>query len=255
MKYKRVIPVLLIQDGGLVKGTKFKDFKYVGDPINAVKIFNEKEVDEICILDISTTSNHKGPDINMIGEIASEAFMPLSYGGGITSLDQVQKIVNQGVEKVIFNTTIHNNLKLVEETAKRVGSSSTVVCIDVKKKFLGGYSVFINNGTKDIGANPVEYVKKVQDYGAGEIIINSIDKDGTLSGYDLDIIRKISDNVTIPLIALGGGANITHITDALANGADAVAAGAMFVFHGKHRAVLISYLSKNDFEFINRFDI
>ena len=191
MQYKRIIPVLLIQDGGLVKGTRFKDYKYVGDPVNAVRIFNEKEVDEICILDISATSSGKGPDISMIGEIASEAFMPLSYGGGISNLDQVEKIVKQGVEKLIFNTTIHQNISLLEETAKRVGSSSTVVSIDVKKKFLGGYSVCIQNGSKDTGLNPVEYARKVQDHGAGEIIVNSIEKDGTLAGMDLDIIQKI----------------------------------------------------------------
>ena len=252
MIYKRIIPVLLIQDGGLVKGTKFKDYKYVGDPINAVRIFNEKEVDEICILDISATPLKKGPDIDMIGEIASEAFMPLSYGGGITNLDQVEKIVKQGVEKLIFNTTIHNNIQLLEETAKRVGSSSTVVCIDVKKKFLGGYSVYTHNGTKDTGLNPVEYARKVQDHGAGEIIIQSIDRDGTLSGFDVDIIKKISEKVTVPTIACGGAADVHHITDAILHGADAIAAGAMFVFHGKHRAVLISYISKEDINKINK---
>jgi cyclase len=251
MKYKRIIPVLLIQDGGLVKGTKFKDFKYVGDPINAVKIFNEKEVDEICILDISATASGKGPNIAMIGEIASEAFMPLSYGGGITTLEQVEKIVNQGVEKLIFNTTIFNNLQLVEDTAKRVGSSSTVVCIDVKKKFLGGYSVYVQNGKKDTGYNPIDYARRVQDAGAGEIIINNIDKDGTLSGFDIEIIRKISDRVTIPVIASGGCGTTEHIKVALINGADAIAAGAMFVFHGKHRAVLISYLNKEEIKVIN----
>ena len=252
MKYKRIIPVLLIQDGGLVKGTKFKDYKFVGDPINAVKIFNEKEVDEICILDISATASGKGPDIGMIGEIASEAFMPLSYGGGITTLDQVEKIVKQGVEKLIFNTTIYKNLNLLEETSKRIGSSSSVVCIDVKKKFLGGYTVCVNNGTKDTGYNPVEYAKIVQDHGAGEIIVNSIDRDGTLSGLDLEIIKKISQNVSIPVIAAGGAGHYQHIKEALLHGADAVAAGAMFVFHGKHRAVLISYISKEEIININK---
>jgi imidazole glycerol-phosphate synthase subunit HisF len=252
MIYKRIIPVLLIQDGGLVKGTKFKDYKYVGDPINAVKIFNDKEVDEICILDISATKSGKGPDLNLIKEIASEAFMPLSYGGGISSLDQVESIIRQGVEKVIFNSTVVNNYQLVTETAMRIGSSSTVVCIDIKKKFLGGYSVFVQNGTKDLSVSPADYAQKMQDLGAGEIILNNIDKDGTLSGFDLDIISKVSKNVTIPVITAGGCATVEHIKEALKSGADAIAAGAMFVFHGKHRAVLISYLNREEIIDINR---
>jgi imidazole glycerol-phosphate synthase subunit HisF len=243
MSYKRVIPVLLIQEGGLVKGKKFANHKYVGDPINAVRIFNEKEVDEICILDISATASNRGPDLMQIQEIASEAFMPLSYGGGITSVDQVKQIINAGVEKVVFNSTIFNNLSLVTETAKVVGSSSTVVSVDVKKNLFGKYRVYIENGKRDTGKNPAEYVKELESAGAGEIIINSIDKDGTQDGLDTQLIKNVAQAITIPLIACGGAGNIGHIKSALDSGADAVAAGAMFVFYGKHDAVLISYLS------------
>ncbi len=239
---KRVIPVLLIKDGGLVKSIKFKNHKYVGDPINAVKIFNEKEVDEIVILDISASKEKKAPNIKMITEIAGEAFMPLSYGGGISSIEEVKNILYQGVEKVIFNSSAINKPNLITETATRFGSSSTVVSIDVKKNIWGQYKVFGLNGQKNTGIDVVEFAKNMENMGAGEIFLNSIDRDGTFSGYDIPLIRTISDKVTIPVIACGGAKSEVDLAQAINEGnASGVAAGSMFVFQGIHRAVLISY--------------
>jgi len=239
---KRVIPVLLIMDGGLVKSVRFKSHRYVGDPINAVKIFNEKEVDEIIILDISATKDNLTPNIERISEIASEAFMPLSYGGGITTIDQVKKILYQGVEKVIFNSSAIFNENLISETANRFGSSSTVVSIDYKKNFWGKNRVYTNCGKRDTGLDVVAFAKKMSMLGAGEIFLNSIDKDGTYSGYDLPLIQKVSDAVDIPVIACGGAANDVDLASAVNEGhASASAAGSMFVFQGVHKAVLISY--------------
>jgi cyclase len=239
---KRVIPVLLVKDGGLVKSVKFKNHKYVGDPINAVKIFNEKEVDEIVILDISASKEKKVPNIKMIAEIAGEAFMPLSYGGGITSIDEVKNILYQGVEKVIFNSSAINNPSLITDTANRFGSSSTVVSIDVGKNIWGNYKVFGNNGQKNTGLDVIEFAKKMVEMGAGEIFLNSIDRDGTFSGFDIPLIKMISDEITIPVIACGGASDEDDLALAINQGnASGVAAGSMFVFQGIHRAVLISY--------------
>jgi imidazole glycerol-phosphate synthase subunit HisF len=237
----RIIPVLLIKNGGLVKGSKFKDHRYVGDPINAVKIFNEKEVDELVILDISATKEKKMPDITQISEIASEAFMPMAYGGGVTDISQVNQIVYTGMEKVIFNTSAFTKPELIRESAKQIGSSSTVISIDVKKNMWGKYKVFVENGTKDTGKDPVQFAKEMQSLGAGEIILNSIDRDGTFSGFDTELIAQVCKNVVIPVIACGGAGTVDDFSKAHQAGASAVAAGAMFVFHGKHRAVLITY--------------
>jgi cyclase len=239
---KRVIPVLLIKDGGLVKSIKFKNHRYVGDPINAVKIFNEKEVDEIVILDISASKEKKAPNIKMIAEIAGEAFMPLSYGGGITTIAEVKNILYQGVEKVIFNSSAINKPNLITETASRFGSSSTVVSIDVKKNIWGQYKVFGFNGQRNTGIDVVEFAKNMENMGAGEIFLNSIDRDGTFFGFDIPLIKTISDKVTIPVIACGGAKSEVDLAQAINEGnASGVAAGSMFVFQGIHRAVLISY--------------
>ena len=241
MKRIRVIPALLIQQGGLVKSVKFKDHTYVGDPINAVKIFNEKEVDEIVILDISATAERRGPDLVAIGEIASEAFMPLGYGGGITKLSEIKELIRIGVEKVILNTTAFTNPLLVSDGAKYVGSQSIVVSIDVKKNFWGKYRVFVENGKRDTGLDPVEYAKQMASRGAGEFILNSIERDGTFLGYDTDLIQAVSTAVDVPVVALGGASTVENFASAVQYGASAVAAGSMFVFQLPHRAVLISY--------------
>lgn len=241
MKRARVIPVLLIQKGGLVKSVKFKDHKYVGDPINAVKIFNEKEVDEIIILDISATAEKRGPDLDKIKEIASEAFMPLAYGGGITNLDEIKVLIAAGIEKVILNTSAYYLPDLITRGAGYFGSQSIVVSIDIKKNIFANYKVMIENGNKNISSDPVAFAKEMEMAGAGEICIQSIDRDGTFLGYDLLLIKKISEAVNIPVVALGGASSLDDFTNALQNGASAVAAGSMFVFQRAHRAVLISY--------------
>jgi cyclase len=246
MKRIRVIPALLIQKKGLVKSIQFKDHKYVGDPINAVKIFNEKEVDEIVVLDISATSEKRPPDIKQIQEIASEAFMPLGYGGGITTLDEIKTLISAGIEKVILNTSAFYHPELITEAAKYIGSQSIVVSIDVKKNFFGKYKVHINNGTKNTGIDPIEYAKQMEKAGAGELLLNSIEKDGTFGGYDTSLIELISSAVNIPVVAIGGAASVNDFALAVQHGASAVSAGSMFVFQRPHRAVLISYPSQKE---------
>lgn len=241
MKRVRVIPLLLIRKGGLVKSVKFKDYKYVGDPINAVKIFNEKEVDEIVILDISATAEKRTPDIRQVKEIASEAFMPLGYGGGITKLEEIKELITAGVEKVIINTAAFYNPQLISDGAKYVGSQSMVVSIDVKKNTWGKYKVFVRNGSKSTGIDPVEYAKQMEAVGAGELFLNSIERDGTFAGYDSDLIKAVSSNVNIPVVAIGGAGSVNDFALAVQNGASAVSAGSIFVFQQPHRAVLISY--------------
>jgi cyclase len=242
----RVLPALLIQRGGLVKSVRFKDHKYVGDPINAVKIFNEKEVDELAILDISATAEKRAPNIPQIKEIASEAFMPLSYGGGITSLDEIKALIAAGVEKVVLNTTAFTIPGLVEGGARYIGSQSIVVSIDVKKNVFGKYRAYIRNGSKSTGLDPVAFAKQMEQSGAGELILNSIDRDGTFEGFDTELIRQVSSAVNIPVVALGGAATVNDFVQAAQAGASAVAAGSMFVFQRPHRAVLISYPSQSD---------
>lgn len=247
MRRIRVIPVLLIQNGGLVKSVRFKNQKYVGDPINAVKIFNEKEVDEIVILDISATNEKRAPDFNRIAEIAGEAFMPLAYGGGITALDEIKRILYEGAEKVILNTSAIFRPELIHEGAKQFGSQSIVVSIDLKKNLWGKYRVYSHNGTKNTGIDPVDLAKKVVEYGAGELFINSIDRDGTYDGYNLEILKKITSSVDVPVIACGGASDIKDFAKAIkTGGASAVAAGSMFVFQRPHQAVLISYPSQEE---------
>jgi cyclase len=239
---KRIIPVLLIKDGGLVKSIKFKNYRYVGDPINAVKIFNEKEVDEIIILDIDATKEKRSPNFNLIKELASEAFMPLAYGGGITNINEVKEILFLGVEKVIFNKSALVNENLIMETAKRFGSSSTVVSIDVKTNIFNKQYVYSDNGKRNTKMNVIEYAKKVEMLGAGEIFLNSIDRDGTYKGYDLDLIKKVSCSVDIPVVACGGAKDENDLVRAITEGgASASAAGSIFVYSGVHHAVLINY--------------
>ncbi len=245
MRRVRVIPVLLIQNGGLVKSIKFKDYHYVGDPINAVKIFNEKEVDEIIILDISATKEGKSPNIEQIKEITGEAFMPLSYGGGITTLQEVKEILYQGAEKVILNSSALTNLALITEIAEQFGSQSAVVSIDVKKDWRGNYKVYRSNGKKKTSFKPVEFAKSVEAAGAGEIMLTAIDKDGTYEGFDIELIKSVAEAVNIPVVACGGASELNDFTKAInEGGASAVAAGSFFVFQRPLRAVLISYPSQ-----------
>lgn len=242
----RVIPCLLLKNLGLVKTVKFKEPKYVGDPINTVKIFNDKEVDELVFLDITASVENKKPAFKYISQIASECFMPLGYGGGIKTIEDIKTILNLGVEKVVINTHAVENPNLVEQAASIFGSQSIVISLDIKKNIFSQYQVYIFGGRKAIKANPLELVKRMENMGAGEILINSINRDGTMNGYDLDLIRLISGAVKIPVIACGGAGKLQDLGEAVQAGASALAAGSMFVFQGIHRAVLINYPSQSE---------
>jgi cyclase len=199
MKIKRIIPCLLLRNKGLVKTVKFKESTYVGDPINTIKIFNEKEVDEIFFLDIDATNSKREPSYELIQNIASECFMPFAYGGGIQSLQQIEKIIKSGAEKIIVNTMAFLQKNFINEAVSQFGSSTIAVSIDVKKEFIKGNIVYINGGTRSTGKNPVDYAKEIENEGAGEILINSIDRDGTMEGYDIELIKSISQAVRIPV--------------------------------------------------------
>ena len=242
----RVIPSLLLYKGGLVKSVKFKNYKYVGDPINAVKIFNDKEVDEIVVIDISASKEKRLPNIGQITDIASEAFMPMAYGGGITKIEEIKEILFNGVEKVIINKAVHTNPALITEAARLFGSQSIVVSIDVKKSFLGRYKVYTDNGTQKSDFTPEAFAKKAEELGAGEILLNNIDNDGTYSGYDTGLIKMVAEVVSVPVIAIGGAGSVEDFRMAKDSGASAVAAGSMFVFQRPHQAVLISYPSQEE---------
>lgn len=242
----RVIPCLLLKDGGLVKGVRFKDDKYVGDPLNAVRVFNEKEVDELILLDITATVENRAPCVDVIREIASECFMPLAYGGGVSTLEQVRTIFNSGVEKIILNAAAFDSPDLIRKAAEVYGCQSIVVSMDVKKSLFGKYGVFTHRGRKDRNIDPVAHARNVEALGAGEIFLNSIDRDGTGSGYDLTVVERVAGSVNIPVIACGGAGSTAHLREAVASGASAVSAGSMFVYYGKHRAVLITYPSPTE---------
>jgi imidazole glycerol-phosphate synthase subunit HisF len=248
MRRVRVIPTLLLNKGRLVKSIKFKKYAYLGDPINAVKIFNEKEVDEICIIDITATANKTGPNIPHIREIASEAFMPLAYGGGISKVEEVRQLVNAGVEKIILNYNAFHNPQLIRECSQLLGSQSVVGSIDVKKDLWGRERVYLLNGTKNTGLDPLAYAEKLESLGVGEIILNSIDNDGTFGGYDCNLVKKVSAGVSVPVVALGGAGSVADFRKAVQSGASAVSAGSMFVFQRPHRAVLISYPTQLELE-------
>ncbi len=237
----RIIPCLLIKDGGLVKGRSFKKHRYIGDPINAVRIFNDKEVDELVFLDIGANEHDRGPDFNLIKDIASEAFMPFAYGGGVTKIEHIETLFKIGVEKVVINTAYANDLSFIREAARIAGSQSIVASIDVKRSLLGSYKVFTNSGRNVISKKPLELAKELEDAGVGEIIVNSIDNEGSKKGIELKLIELMSKELSIPLVASGGVGHLDHLKSAADAGASAVAVGTFFVFHGKHDAVLITY--------------
>lgn len=243
MLYPRIIPCLLVHNNGLVKTTKFKEAKYVGDPINAVKIFNEKEVDELIVVDIDASVKGVEPNYKMIQNLAIECRMPLCYGGGIKTVEQAQRIFSLGVEKIAISSLAIENPTLITEIAQRVGGQSVVVVIDVKKKLLSNnYEVYIHNGKKGTGIDPVPFAKEIERLGAGEIVINSIDQDGVMKGYDMNLINKIREVISIPLTVMGGAGKIEDIGNVIEqHGIIGVAAGSFFVFKGKYRAVLINY--------------
>jgi cyclase len=243
----RIIPSLLLHDKGLVKTVNFKSPKYVGDPINAVRIFNEKEVDELAFFDIDATVLNNEPDYDLIEKLANQSRMPLCYGGGVKTVEQAQKIFSLGVEKIALSSAAIVTPKLVTQIADRVGSQSVIVVLDIKKKILGGYEIYTHNGKKPTGINPIKFAKELEQLGAGEIIINSIDQDGVMKGYDLNLIDKIAETISIPLTVLGGAGSFADIEKVIEkHGVIGLAAGSLFVFKGPYKAVLINYPTQTE---------
>ena len=239
----RIIPCLLLSEGRLVKTTRFRDPRYVGDPINAVRIFNEKQVDELVVLDIGASVNGTRPDHAAIEEIVTEAFMPVAYGGGITSAEEANRIIQLGVEKVVVNSAAVDRPGLVSEIAERLGTSTLVVSIDAAR-LNDRYEVMTYAGTRTTGRLAKDWAAEVAAAGAGEILLSSIDRDGTREGYDLELVSSVSNSVHIPVVASGGAGSLEDLAGAIRQGgASAAAAGSLFVFHGPHRAVLITYPS------------
>lgn len=246
MRRVRVIPVLSLDGNKLVKTVRFKKPNYIGDPVNAIKIFNDKEVDEIVVLDITASKNGTAPNFRLIEEMAGECFMPLAYGGGIRSLEDAKRLFSLGVEKVIVNTLMDTAPKVIEQISEGYGAQAMVVSLDVRKKLFGGNKAHVNSGQQAIGANPVEAAKRAEQLGAGEIILNHIDHDGTFSGYDLDLLKSITSTVSVPVVSCGGARSLQDFQAAIAQGgASAVAAGSMFVYQGNDtRSILINYPSQ-----------
>jgi imidazole glycerol-phosphate synthase subunit HisF len=243
----RVMPCLLLRDGALVKTVRFKDPGYIGDPINAVRIYNEKEVDELIFLDINATTENRRPPFKVLSEIAGECFMPVAYGGGIRTLPDIRQILSLGIEKVAINTEAIRNADFVRAAADTFGSQSIVVSIDAKKKWLGGYEVYTHGGRKPTGMDPVQVAVQMQVMGAGEILLTSIDREGTYEGYDIDLIKRITSAVTIPVVASGGAGKVQDFATAVkAGGASACATGSMAVYFGRNRAVLINFPSRQE---------
>jgi len=237
----RVIPCLLLRNGGLVKTLKFSDPKYVGDPINAIRIFNDKEVDELMVLDITASKERKEPNYALIEQFASECFMPLSYGGGIRTMEQAQRLFNSGIEKICLQTSVLNDLSLVKNLSDKWGSSSILVSVDVKRNWLGHPKLYAAATGKTLDKKWQDFMLDAVKAGAGEIVLNALDKDGTMKGMDIELINEAAKILSVPLVAVGGAGSLADIKAAVDAGANAVSAGAFFVFQGPHRAVLITY--------------
>lgn len=251
MLRSRIIPALLLNEESLVKTIKFKNPKYIGDPVNTVKIFNELEVDELTILDIGVAEMRSLPNISLLEKIASECFMPLSYGGGINSVSQAKELFSLGFEKIIINTAAVENPNLINELANCFGSQSVIVSVDIKKSFFGKTSVWTRSGTKNAKINPIDWCLEMEKKGAGEILLTSIDQEGTWEGFSNDLIKEIASSVHIPLIAHGGAGSVNHIEKTLkACGASAVALGSMVVYQQKDMGVLVNFPDKT---IINKF--
>jgi cyclase len=242
----RITPCLLIQDGGLVKTVNFSNPKYVGDPLNAVKIFNEKSADELIVLDIDASVMKKEPNYDVIKKLANECRMPLCYGGGVKSVDQFKKIISLGVEKVAISSAAIEDIKLIKRASEVIGNQSVVVVIDLKKKFFSNsYDMYTDNGKNRIKQDAMAFIKEVENNGAGEIVINSIDNDGMMRGYDMDLITSIRESINIPITALGGAGSLEDIKSLIdKHSIIGAAAGSLFVFKGKYKAVLINYPSQ-----------
>ena len=235
-----------------MKTVRFKNPTYIGDPINAVKIYNEKEVDELIFLDIDATNDGREPNFDLIQRIASECFMPFAYGGGIKSLESIRKLLRLGVEKVILNSVSAENPELLRQAAEAFGSSTIIAAIDIKKTFWGNYKRFVRSGKTSVSGDIIECTQKLESLGAGELFVNSIDHDGVMKGYDLEIIKRIANSVSIPVIGCGGAGSLEHMRELITTtGVSAAAAGSIFVYHGKLKGVLINYPTRTDLDQIN----
>lgn len=245
MLMSRIIPVLLIRDKGLVKTVKFKEDKYIGDPINAVRIFNEKKVDEIVILDIGATTKAQEPDYKLVESIASQCRSPLCYGGGIKSVDVARRILSLGVEKVAISSQAIKDPSILMELISAIGSQSVVLVLDIKKKFLGRLEIMVENGNVKTGMDPIVFLKTIRDIGVGEIVINSIDNDGMMKGYPFELFDQLKEYINVPMTILGGAGSEADLKEAVARyGSVGVAAGSYFIYKGKYKAVLIDYPKK-----------
>jgi len=242
MLFKRIIPVLLLRRRSLVKSVKFRNPTYVGDPINTVRIFNEREVDELIIVDINASPEHEDPNYDLIEEIAAEAFMPFAYGGGVSSVEHARELFRRGAEKVVVNTAACRDPELVSRLASAFGSQSVVASIDCKRKWQGGWRVLTCHGREKTAWEPEAWAVELEKRGAGEIMLTSIDQDGTFKGYDVELTRTVVNAVDLPVIACGGAGNLEHVNQALNDGgAMAAGAGSLFVFQGSNRSVLVNY--------------
>ena len=244
----RVIPCLLLKNGGLVKTLKFNDPKYVGDPINAIRIFNDKEVDELMVLDITASKERREPNFSLIEQFAGECFMPLCYGGGIKTVEQAKTLFSLGVEKVCIQSSALDDLSIISRISEKYGSQSVLVSVDLKKNWLGNRKLYQSSSGKFSSLPWLDFLKDAVRAGAGEIVINSVERDGTMLGMDLALIKEASEALQVPLIAVGGVGSLSDIKSAVDAGASAVAAGAFFVFQGTHRAVLITYPQYQELE-------
>jgi cyclase len=244
----RVIPCLQLVGQSLVKSVQFKRFNYIGDPVNTVRIFNELEVDELCFLGIRTSATGQSPEYSVLREIADECFMPLSYGGGIRTLDEARKILSIGFEKVVINTAATENVEIVREISNYSGSQSVIASIDVRKNFVGQYTVWTRDGSVKTNLDPVSWAVELVGQGAGELLITSMDRDGTWQGYDLNIIRAVSKAVTVPIIASGGAGSLHHLIEAKEAGASALALGSMVVYQKKGMGVLINMPDRQELD-------
>lgn len=245
----RVIPVLLLKGGGFYKTSRFADPRYLGDPLNILRIFDEKEVDELCILDIEATPSGTGPNFDRLAALADECFMPVSYGGGIRSVEDCRRLLGLGFEKVVMNSVLAETPALLSSVAAIAGSQAVVASIDVRRTQDGGYRVWTQGGRHPTEFEPVAWARSLAECGAGEILLTSIDRDGTMEGYDLDLVQRVADAVRIPVVACGGAGSLEDLAAGIRDGhASAVAAGSLFVFYGRRRAVLINPPTTEAFE-------
>ncbi|WP_276133180.1 AglZ/HisF2 family acetamidino modification protein [Polluticoccus soli] len=249
----RVIPCLQLINGSLVKTVKFKNHSYIGDPVNTVRIFNELEVDELCFLDIRASVENREPDYELLGQIAEECFMPLAYGGGIRTIEAAHRILSTGFEKIIVNTEAYRNPQFVRDLTARFGSQAVIGSIDVKKNIWGKRQVYIYDGTKKVEVNPVEWARALVEYGAGELFVTSMDKEGTWEGYDLELIKEISQHVSVPVIANGGAGSMNDMHQAVFEGkASAVALSSFVVYQKKGMGVLVNFPDKESLYVFNQ---